>query len=301
MKTLFSTVVFTLLSISLIAQSPVNLKLNLQKGKIYTVKTTSKQVMQITANGQQINMNLNTNTVVKYKVLKQENNIMDIEFKFDTIAQKSSSVMGTVETNSAKPGKEPLEKLMNKLSKYKLIAKISTSGKFVDFVNFGKFKDSVMLVLDSVPATKIDAAKKLADGLLKESAVKSMIEPLFAYLPENAVKIGDKWESSYVTTANNMSILLANTYILKSVDNKTATFSGTTETESMPSNDPSAQMSMNLKGTSTSDGAIDIPTGLSLKTTTKTHFEGTMTVNNNGNKMEMPLKADGDSETVMTK
>jgi hypothetical protein len=301
MKTFISSVFFTLLSISLMAQAPVDLKLNLEKGKVYSVKSTSKQVMQITANGQQINMNVNTSNVLSCKVLRQENEIMDIEFKFDTISQKSSSVMGTIETNSAKQGKEPLEKIMNKLSKTKLIAKISTSGKFIDFVNLSKFKDSIMLVLDSVPATKRDEARKQADGILKESAVKSLIEPIFAYLPEKAVKPDDKWESSYITNINNMSILSANTYTLKAANNKTASISGSTETESMPSNDPSAQMTMNLKGTSTSDGTIDVATGLSLKTTTKTHFEGTMTVNNNGTKMEMPMKADGDSETVMTK
>lgn len=206
------------------------------------------------------------------------------------------------ETNSANPaGKEPLERIMNKMSTYKLIAKISTAGKFIDFVNYGKFKDSVMFVLDSIPAAKRDDARKQADGLLKESVVKSMVEPLFAYLPDKTVKVGDTWETSYFNVANTLSLILSNSYTLKSVDNNLATISGKTEMESMPSNDPSAQMSQELKGTSTFDGTIDLKTGLTLKGTAKGHFEGTTTVKNNGNEMKMPMQVDSQSETTMTK
>ena len=42
MKTFIASLVFALLSISLMAQSPVNLKLNLEKGRVYKVKSISK-------------------------------------------------------------------------------------------------------------------------------------------------------------------------------------------------------------------------------------------------------------------
>ena len=93
MKKLISSVFVAFLAISLMAQTPVTLKLNLEKGKVYKVKNTSKQVMQITAGGQQINMDITSNTVVSYKVLKQENEVMDIEFKFDA-SFKTSFIIG---------------------------------------------------------------------------------------------------------------------------------------------------------------------------------------------------------------
>ncbi|MDP4210691.1 MAG: DUF6263 family protein [Bacteroidota bacterium] len=301
MKTLISLVFVALLGISLMAQTPVNLKLNLEKGKLYTIKSTSKQAIQQSVNGQQYAVNIFSNTVVSYKVLRQENDIMDIELKFDTIATKISSPMFNRETNSTKAGKEPIEKLMNKFSKYKLIAKISTSGKFVDFVNYHKFKDSVMMVLDSVPAAKKDQAKMQAEGLLKESAIKSMVEPFFAYLPEKAVKIGDTWETSYFRNANNISMLSANSFTLKGVENNEALVSGKSEIESMPPVDASPQMSSDLKGTITFDATIDLTTGLALHNTAKGHIEGTNTMKNNGNEMKMPMVVDSQSETIMIK
>jgi len=284
------------------AQSPANLKLNLEKGKVYTIKSTSKQVIQQTYNGQQFSIDVNANNVITCKVLQQVNDVMDMEFRFDTIASKISSPMFNKETNSAKPaGSDPQEILMNKLSTYKLIAKISTAGKFISFVNYGQFKDSVLFVMDSIPATKRDDARKLADVLLKETALQSMVEPLFAYLPEKAVKTDDSWETSFFIVASNISMLSLNSYTLKGVENNQANVTGTSEIESMPSNDPNAQMTQELKGKSTFDGSIDLKTGLIRKSTSKTQFEGSTTVKNNGEEMKMPMKIDGETTTTMTK
>ena len=52
---------------------------------------------------------------------------------------------------------------MNRVSTYKLIAKISTSGKFIVFVNYKNFKDSVLMVMDSVPDTKKEQVQKQAN------------------------------------------------------------------------------------------------------------------------------------------
>jgi len=301
MKALISTVFLALLGISLVAQTPVSLKLNLEKGKVYTIKSTSKQTIQQTANGQQYAFDVTSNSVVSYKVLKLENDVMDIEFKFDTIATKISSPMFNKETNSTKPGNDPLEKIMNKMSKYKIIAKISTGGKFVDFVNYGKYKDSVMFVLDSIPATKRDQAKTQADMVIKESAVKSMIEPFFAYLPEAAVKTGDTWETSYSRTASNVSLMALNSFTLKSLENNQATVTGKIDIESIPSNDPAAQMSQELKGSMTFDGTLDQATGLMVKNASKGHIEGTNTMKNNGTEMKMPMVVESTTETFMMK
>jgi len=300
MKTSILSVFMAFLGISMMAQTPVELKFNLEKGKVYKIKNISNQTVQQTANGQSYTLDIYSNSVVSCKVLQQENDIMNIEFKFDTIESKISSPMFNKETNSAKPANnDPTERIMNKMSTYKIIAKISTAGKFIDFMNFGKFKDSVMFVFDSISDTKKDMAKKVADALLKESAVKSMIEPLFAYLPDKTVKIGDTWETSYFNIANNLSMVVLNSYTLKGIENNTATISGQSDMESMPSNDPSASTSQEIKGSSTFDSKMDILTGLILKNTSKGHYEGTIKMKSNNS--EVKLSMDSQSEITMTK
>jgi len=300
MKKVFLSVFFALLGISLMAQEPVTLKLHLEKGKVYKAKSSSKQNLQIAAGGQQFNIDVFSSSIVTYKVLKQENDIMDVELKFDTIVSKSNSPMGNKETNSAKPNMaDPMERIMNKISTSTIVAKISTAGKFVDFVNYPKFKDHVLFVLDSIPAGKRDQAKMMADALLQESAIRTRIEPLFAYLPEKAVKTGDTWETTYSLSANNATLLSLNTFTLKGVANNVAAVSGKSEIESLPSNDPAAQMTQDLKGTMTADGTIDLSTGIMLKSTGKGHIEGTMTMK--ANNSEMKMKMDSESESIMIK
>jgi len=157
----------------------------------------------------------------------------------------------------------------------------------------------VMFVLDSIPAAKRDQAKTQADGLLKESVVKSMIEHYFAYLPESTVKTGDSWETSYFTITSNVSLMSQNTFTLQGVENHQAKVSGKTEIESIPSTEPSAAMSQELKGTMTSEGVLDIPTGLTLRSKSKGHIEGTTTMKNNGTEMKIPMVLDSESETIM--
>jgi len=301
MKTFVSSLLLCFVSISLMAQSPVNIKLNLEKNKEYKIRSTTKQAIQQTAGGQQIAIDVVSSNVFSFKVLNQTNDQMDIAFKFDTLASKISSAMFKRETNSAKPGNEPLEKIMNKMSSYKIVARISTAGKFIQFVNLNKYTDSVLFVLDSIPASKRDDARKQTDALLKESILRSMIEPFFAYLPEKAVNVGESWENSYLNASANMSILTLNTYKLEGVENNLAKLSGITEAESMPSTDPAAKVTQELKGNLTLQSTIDLTTGLALKNNSKSHFEGVTKMMNGGTPTEIPMKIDGETETVMVK
>jgi hypothetical protein len=296
MKKLICSAIFAAFCLSAMAQTPVNLKLNLENGKVYKIKNNNKQNMQISVSGQQIAMEVNTRATYSCKVLQQANDVIDFEFQFDSISAKTSSVMGTQETNSAKPGNTSQEKIMSKLCAYKLIAKISTAGKFIGFVNYGQYKDNVMFVLDSIPASQRDDARIVADALLKESVLRSMVEPMFAYLPEKAVKVSDTWETTYFNISSISSMVLLNTYTLKSVDNQQAIVSGTTEMESMPMKEPAAMSLENLKGTSTSESSIDLKTGLIVKSTQKGHSEGVM----KANEQEMSLKMDFQSEISMS-
>ena len=83
MKKLISSVFVAFLAISLMAQTPVTLKLNLEKGKVYKVKNTSKQVMQITAGGQQINMDITSNLKEEHRLNLYVMRILKILIKLE--------------------------------------------------------------------------------------------------------------------------------------------------------------------------------------------------------------------------
>ena len=298
MKKAIASAIILLICFSASAQAPVNLKFKLKTGVMNQLKITSKQNVQTTYNGTPFTTKATTNIFISYTLLSQDKDIMSIEFKFDTIQSKTVAPMMTKETNSAIPAKskEYLERMLNRFSSNKVIAKISTSGKFIGFVNYKPFRDNILQLLDSVPESKKEQIRKQSDVMLKESAIQSMIEPLFAYLPEKPVNPGDKWETTVQQSSGGISVALFNTFTLDKVEDGTVVLSQITETESIPSNEPNPAMSMDIKGKSTSKLVIDLMTGAILNSSATTHSEGNMKVKNQGNEMLMPMVIDSESE-----
>jgi hypothetical protein len=281
------------------------LKINLEQGQVNKIKSNNHQTIQRSANGQQMSIEVTTNIFMSFKQISKEKDVMLVELKFDTVEYKINSPMFKKETNSAKPAKnnEYLERLMNRFSTFTLNAKISTSGKFIGFENYKIFKAKVLDIMDSVPATQKDQVQKQSESFLKESILQSMVESFFSYLPEKEVNTGDKWETSYVQSSNQANMLMFNTFTLNNIENNLAKISGKTEIESVPSNEPqqpgAPQMTTEAKGTSTSDLAVDLATGLISIGSNKSHIEGS--VKNQSNEVKATFVIDSVSETISVK
>jgi hypothetical protein len=299
MKTFLVSFFCLLISLSMFAQAPVNVKFNLEKGKRYFIKSVSTQNLQQSVSGQQIAINIKSNRVISFRLIDKVNDILTLELKFDTIASSMMYPGGSKETNSTKPGDLPEEKLLNKLSALTLQVKINTSGKYQSLVNYNSFRDSILMVLDNVSVAQKDAAKKLAEALVKESAVTSLFEPLFSYLPEKPIKVGDKWENSFLSTSSDISFIVMNNTTLTDVKGNLASFTGESAMESMPNTDPEAVTTTDLKGTSTFNGSIDTQTGLCKQKSEKGHFAGSAKTKQGGQEYNIQLTLDSQSETFM--
>ena len=295
-----AVIITLVLSLSMFAQTPVSLKLNLEKGKLNRLKNISKQNIQGNYNGMPFTTEVNASSTISYTLLSQDKDMLLIEFKFDTIQSKTTSPMGNKETNSTKVAKktEYFERIMNRFSTNSIIAKITSSGKFLGFENYKSFKNNVLLGMDSVPENKKDQIQKQVDMLLKESVVQSMIEPMFSYFPDKDVKKGDQWETSYSVAGGGLTGMMFNTLTLESSDQNNAQLNLKSELESLPAKAENVGMTIDVKGKSTGSYTIDIKTGTIIKGTDKKHYEGTMTAKNQGNEIKMPLVIEAQSETI---
>ncbi len=300
MKKLLLTAFTLILCVTVFSQSAVMLKFNLEKNRVYKLKETSNQNVVSTYNGNSFTSTIKSSNSISYKLISKENDMMNIEFRFDTIQSKSTSPMGNKETNSATLAKktEYMEQLMNRFSSNSINAKISTSGKFAGFVNYKTFRNNILLALDSVPTNKKDQLTKQIEMVVKESALQSMIEPLFAYMPDKEVKIGDKWETSYSVAGGGLSGMIFNTITLKNFDKNSAQLEMASELESIPNTDENASMSFDIKGNSSGSLSLDIKTGLIISSTDKKNYSGSMTVKNQGKSMNIPMVIDAQTEIV---
>jgi hypothetical protein len=302
MQKLLLLSMMALLSTGLAMNAAVPIKLNLEKGKIYKIKSTSHQNIQQTVNGQQVMVEITSGTYFSFKLLSQDNNVLLIEVKFDTIENKISSPGGKMETNYAKPAKSTdyIGLVRNRFSTFKIIAKLSPTGKFLGFANYKTFRDSVLEIIESVPATKKEQVQKQAEGIVKESIVQSMVEPFFAYMPEKPVNPGDKWEASYVQASSYLNLLMSSTYVLNNIENGQAKITGNTEIEALPSSEPekpgAPQVSTEAKGTATSELSVDVSLGLMVKGSNKSHLDGVMTMKNQDKETKISMVVESTSE-----
>lgn len=298
MKTLLTALVVGLGALSLSAQE-VTLSINLTKDQPVTIKTVSKQRIQQTANGQQMAFDVTTDRVITAKLLDRTDKELTLSITLDTIHSLVKSPMLSRETNSATPGNEPIEKVMNKLSQTTMVLKLSPLGRFLRFDNYPQIRESILHVLDDVPANKREATLKQTEAVIKESNLRSMVEPLFSYFPEKAVKLGDTWETSYVSTSNDMSTIVLSNSTVNKLEGGKLYYSATGQLESLPATDPNAEMAMDLKGGSTSEGIIDTVTGLRTMDTEKASYQGTTTVRQMGQEISIPMIIDSETTTTM--
>ena len=114
------------------------------------------------------------------------------------------------------------------------------------------------------------------------------------------VKKTDKWETSYSVVGSGVSGMIFNSYTLDNVTENNAQLSVSSELESVPSTD-NPNMSIDVKGKSTGNITIDKKTALIITSQDKKHYEGTMTVKNQGNEMKMPMVIDAQSDMIRLK
>lgn len=294
-KSLLSLAIAVVIALSSTCFAATTLKFNLEKGKSYKVKTTSQQTIAMTVNGMQMNMEIKNISVTSLSPKSLEKDYFIAQVKFDSIVNDMSMPQGTMKMNSNKPGdpKNPMEVggfAMFHLCKNPLEVKLSYSGKVLEIVNIKAINDSLNKVIDTLSEPTKGQLKSVIEMMASESALKSMIEVLTAYLPEKAVDKGDKWESKTILKPSGMEFQVITNYKLKSITVNQAELSGDAVIESSAD----GTMNMNgmkipyeMRGISSSESTIDPQTGWVIKGKSKSKLQGSMTFGGNASPMEI--------------
>ena len=99
-------------------------------------------------------------------------------------------------------------------------------------------------------------------------------------------------------SGGGFSGMIFNTITLQSVTDNVAVLKINSELENIPGADLNPNMSIEISGTSAGNINLDMKTGLALKSDETKSYKGKMTVNNQGNKMEIPMVIDAQTEIV---
>jgi hypothetical protein len=306
MKTFISTAIAILLSVSLMAQTSANLKLNLINGKTYKAKVSTEQNTTSNFNGMQQNTTI---TSVMFMSLKptaiNADNIL-AEVRFDTISTKIS--MPNMEMSSVKPGDlkstDPgtvMCCILNRLSQAIFQVKMGLTGNVIEISNISPLAESILKGIDSIQGQAAGMLKTQTSMLVSEKSIKSMIESVTAYLPGKQVKVGDKWDTQLSLVSGGMGMLIANNYKLKKISGNQAELAAESTIEpasQYPIDMNGAKISYDVRGLGKSTVDVDTQTGWLIKASSKQHLMGNMNLKMQGNDMQIPVEIDDKTETV---
>lgn len=312
MKKFLVLSVAILCCVSVMAQNSANLKLNLEKNKVYRFTATSEQTVSQTINGNQQNTDSKTNTTTSIKMVDATADFMIAEVHFDTIMYNTNTMGKTSIINSAIEGNiksaeapEVLSCIVNRLSKNALYVKMDFTGKVLEIVNSKMLSDVIMKDTSSITLTGPMASgiKTQITNMVSDKALKTMVEMFTNYLPGKQVSTGDNWNITITTTSGGMALDIKTDYHLDGITGNNANVTAESNIKASENAGPmlagGAKITYDdLNGLSKSTMVIDTRTGLLTQEKAKTHIAGNLGISGPGFSMQIPMDINGESNVI---
>lgn len=310
MKKLLLSFLVVLFGLGIMAQDGTALKLNLEKNKVYRLKSNAEQTISQTMNGMQQTTNVTSNSLVSIKMMDASADFLIAEFHFDTLVTVTNAMGKIVNINSASEGNikssesgEVMTAIMNRLSKNPLYVKMNYTGKILELVNAKMLSDILLKDTASITGETAAMTKMQIANMVSEKALISMAEAFTHYLPGKPVTPGEEWNITENMNAGGMSLDVNTSYKLNGITGDIADLTSDMSIQASPNAEPlnygpAKVMYDELKGIGKSEVTLDTRTGLLVQSTTKTHLAGNLNISVQGMNLQMPMEMDGTSKVV---
>lgn len=312
MKKILFSYVTILFCLPVMAQNSVNLKMNLEKNKVYRFSSESEQTIIQTVNGNQQTVESKTNNTVSIKMIDLTADFMIGEVRFDTMKSNTNSMGKVISMSSVSEGNikstemaDVMSCIMNRLSKNALYIKMDFTGKVLEIVNSKMLSDVIMKDTSSIALTGPIAAgvKTQIKNMVSDNTLKTMVEVFTYYLPGKQVSTGDNWNITLRTNSGGMMLDIITDYHLDGVSGNAANITAESNIKAAENAGPMVAGGANItyddiKGLSKSNLVIDTSTGLVVEENAKTHIAGNLGISGPGFSMQIPMDINGTSKVV---
>jgi hypothetical protein len=312
MKKILLSSIAVMFFISAVAQESGSLKMNLEKNKLYRLKSVSGQTVIQTVNGNQQTVDSKVEYTISLKMIDVTPDFMITEIHFDTLITNTNSMGQTININSTLEGDikssetaDIMSCIMNRLSKNALYVKIDFTGKPIEIVNSKMLSGLVLQDTGSITLAEplATAMKKQIAGTISDDNLKTMIGSFTWHLPGKQVSKGDDWTITEQTNSGGMLLAIITTYHLDGIKGNYANVSVESNIRAAENAAPiqsgGATVTYdNLTGLSKSNMVINIRTGLIVEDNSKSHISGNLGVSGPGFSMQMPMDINGETKVI---
>jgi len=310
MKRILYSFFIILLSASLQAQSSASLKMNLEKNKVYRLRSATEQTVAQTINGVLQTTESEVLYSISIKMVDATPDFMVTEVRFDTLVTNTNTMGKVVKISSLNEGDmksaesaDVLSCIMNRLSKNTLYVKIDYTGKPLEILNSMLLPQIILKDTADISLTgpTAPAVKKQVVETVSVTNLKTMISLFTHYLPGREVSEGDQWTIKNQLTSGGMMLDIETTYRLDALNgmraNITAESTIKAADNAAPIESGGATVTYgDLKGMSRAAILTDVGTGLRIEENGKTHFTGNLGISAPGFSMQMPMDINGETK-----
>jgi hypothetical protein len=314
MKKLLISGIAILFGFSVFAQTAL-LKLNLEKDKVYRLRSVTEQTVSQTMNGNQQNTESNVTHTFTMKMMDVTPEFVIVEIHFDTIVTVTNAMGKNITISSLLEGNmkssetsDVMSCIMNRLSKSAVYAKLDFSGKPLEIINEKMLSDMILKDTSSITLTGPvgKALKQQVASVVNSDALKSMISTFTWLLPATQVKAGETWTVTQQANSGGMLLDVITNYHLDAINGDNASVTAESSIKpsanAMPIQSGGATVTYdNLQGMSKSTVTINLHTGLTNQQTSKSHISGTLSISAPGFSMQMPMDINGNSKVTALK
>ncbi|NJO70208.1 MAG: hypothetical protein HC830_13825, partial [Bacteroidetes bacterium] len=306
MKKLLLFFVATTLGISIMAQD-ADLKLKLEKNKVYRFKSVSTQNISQTINGMEQTTTSGNDAVMSLKMIDATAGLIVAEVRFDTIITNTNTMGKQVKITSASEGNiasedagEVMSAIMNRLSKNAIYVKLNATGEVTEIVNLALLRDIILKDTGAISPKLAPMLKPQIKNTVTLEALKTMINAFTFNLPAKQVKKGEQWNINVPVSSGGMSLEIATNYILESIKDNVAVVKAESgikaAANAAPLEYPGAKITYDgIQGIGKSNMSFNTSTGLIIENVTKTNITGDLNVNASGMSMQIPMKITGET------
>jgi hypothetical protein len=308
-KLLLSSLVFAFI-LPVMAQNSVNLRMNLEKNKVYRLRSVSEQTVTQTINGNQQSVDSKVNYTISLKMIDATKDFMITEVHFDTLVTNTNSMGKLITISSLNEGDlkssemgDIMSCIMNRLSKNAVYVKMDYTGRPVEVVNAKMLSDLILKDTSTITLKGImrQTVKAQAVNAISDNSLKTMISMFTWFLPGKEVAAGEDWKVTQQSSSGGMSLDIVTSYHLVAVNGNMATVAAESSIHAaenaLPIESGGAKVTYdNLQGLSKANMKIDLTTGLISSDEAKSHIAGNLGITAPGLTMQMPMDINGQTK-----
>jgi Family of unknown function (DUF6263) len=253
------------------------LRLNPPAGSSYKYDIQNETEVKMEVGDKKMDNTSKTTVVVHYLINKDSagNFLFNINYNKIHLYTKAGDSEADEDADNASNSLDGIERSLGLLKNAPLEATVSRTGEVISVRGYKELGAKLISGIADADANTRAVTQAKWDKIIGDGVIKKNMKDLFAFFPDSAVRVGDKWKIAS-KQKSEISFDILTTYRLKEIDDGVAVLIVDADMTSEPGTTDylGTEVTSDLKGSQEGEYRIDIKTGMLQRGEIKSKVSG---------------------------